>query len=226
MMHDGSVKGEIGIEDLLVWAFQTEKASIHDDNGLDATTLYPEDSIVRSERVSVMGGFIQGTSPGARVLASNTADDAEIVAEAVARLRPLSRAQLVATHAKAGNRPDWKPHACHRWEPVRWIQEEAGEPYASSETVPPWEDVDHLGRERKRQPRKVWCPERRKTVHVPAPRWCRVHEFDAPAVVAAYRRRYVEWAYAVADVRLALLGRLERWSLTRDVPWPEPWKKI
>lgn len=224
-MMQERIKGEIDVEGLLVWAFQREKASIYDDNGLDATALYPEDSIVRAERVNVMGGFIQGTTPGARVIAHDTAADAEIVAEAVARLRPRAVAHLVASHAKAGNRPDWKPHACHRWEPVLWIHEEAGEPYGASETVPPWEYVDHRGQPRKWEPRTEWDAEARKKVRVPMPRWCRAHELDAPSVVAAYRARYAEWAHALSDLRRALMGRLDGWTLARDLPDPMPWRR-
>lgn len=201
----------IGIEELLRWAFQDERATLFDTDALDVTAGYPQDSIERARRAWILGGFVTSTSPGSRVIASNVANDAEIVAEAVMGLRPWMDANLVASYARAGARPDWKPDAEHRWSRAT-----PGQDDERGEMVP----MHERGHWKKH---KITIgPGKRITA--PPPRWCRVRERDAPCVVRAYREQYTRWWLLLERLAIDLEGRLERWTLTETMPPWEPWK--
>ena len=214
------MKKQIDIENLLIWAFQTECASLHDDF-LDVTAGYPEDSTVRCERCNVLGGFITGTGPGARVLASSSASDAVTITDAMAPLDPWVR-RLVASHAKAGTRPEWGKYARHRFDPRDWVTEPSGESYGNSEIVPTYERIDHLGRENWK-PRKERDPSTGKLHAVPAPRWVPVVEKDRPEQVRSLRDRYVAWWRALRNIGEQVRTSLGEWELSPLMPDPSPW---
>lgn len=203
----------IDVENLLIWAFQQEAASLRDD-GLDVTAGYPQDCIVRCEQVSVMGGFITGTSPGARVLAADSHPDAVTTTDTLNRL-PRSTALLCASHAKAGSRPDWQGE--HRFVPKEWRYDESGEDYAMSE-------ICYLPDEFTGWKAWYWCGESRKSVRTPKPRWCPVVEMDSEKVIAKRRRTYLEWWEGLDFVRQNI-GPLADWRLSDIMPEQFPWAR-
>lgn len=189
----------IDIEQLLIWAFMRERAQL---GGESLRTMYPEDSIVRCERVNVLGGFITGGFVG-----SDTAADAETVAMAVGELRPALSA-LVVRMARSGSRPDCRTGAFHRFEPTCWDDGRGSVercPYADNQWW--WEDT---GKGR----RKRWSE------------WVPVRQMDAPESVSMMRRVYVEWWAALVELHDALEGRMCDWHLTAHFPPQYPWDDL
>ncbi|MEL6963420.1 MAG: hypothetical protein AAFO01_11720 [Pseudomonadota bacterium] len=208
----------IDIENLVIWAFQAECASLQDE-GLDITAGYPEDSIVRCHRADVLGGFITGTSPGARVLASPSHPDAVAVTDAMARLEP-GVAKLIASHGKAASRPDWMPDARFRFEPRSWDWDEAsGEPYGLSEICP-------LPENETKWQAWVYCPTSRRTIRAPKPRWTPVVTKDSPSIIRTARRSYLDWWDGLHELGVSLAGCLADWRLYDIMPEREPWLKV
>ena len=204
----------IDIENLVIWAFQSECASLH-DVGLDVTAGYPEDCIIRCERVSVMGGFITGTSPGARVVAGDSHPDAVAVTDAMTKLHPPV-ARLVASHGKAGTRPDWKRYARFRFEPRLWDCDESGEEWGIAEIV-------HLDEADGAWPADYFDKRKGRTVKAPRSRWVPITAKDAPAVVRTARAVYVQWWDGLHALGMALHGSLADWRLSDVMPDREPW---
>lgn len=213
---------ELDIEQLLVWAFSSEKASIRASRYLDATAGYPQDSTIRVERVALMGGWIDGTGPGARWCASDTSEGAERVAAAVVALgQPM--AGVVQHHARTRTRPDWRPYARHRWEPVEWEFDGAtGEEWARAEIVP----EDQLGARRVKRVEREWCPDARKTVAVPVPRWVRITQRDTPQQTERHREAYLDWWLALVDLHSELEGRVPEFTLSAHFPPQCPWNDL
>lgn len=217
MMH-ARVVPSIDIENLLQWAYQTERAG-HDhpiSGGVSAfsgSLGYSQDSTIRCEKVSLAGGFVQGTSPGASHVANDTASDALTVAAHVSELAPITRA-LVVKHARTGTRPDWKPGARHRFEP------EVIDGNGMGET----QDCVHLGFGLTRwKPGRIWDRNRKRSVPRARPRWVRVVEADGPAQVAAYRMDYLRWHSGLRQLRRSLAPALCDLSLADLLPEQEPW---
>ena len=204
----------IDIENLVIWAFQQECASLYDE-GLDATAGYPEDCIVRCERVSVMGGFISGTSPGARTVASQSHPDAVAVTDAMTSLRPPI-ARLVAGHGKAGTRPDWKRFAYFRLEPRAWDCDESGEDWGIAETVPLLEAEGAW-------PARYFDRTKRRTVTAPKSRWVPITAKDTPTSIDTARQVYLEWWDGLHALGISLHGILGAWRLSEVMPDREPW---
>lgn len=92
---------EIGVERLLHWAYSVERV-----RGA------PSWSAEGADMLDV-GGC--GGAAG-----SGCHPDALIVDRVVTMLSPMA-ATLVRDHALTGTRPDWRPHARHRFEALNWI---------------------------------------------------------------------------------------------------------
>lgn len=90
---------ELSVEDLLQWAYATEKVRGTPSYGIGAAA----------------GGV--GCSVGGGGVGSGCHGDALVVDRVVERLSHKA-AQLVRDHAIARTRPDWKPNARHRFEPL------------------------------------------------------------------------------------------------------------
>lgn len=210
------MKKLIDIENLVIWAFQTEQATLH-DACLDVTAGYPQDCIVRCEKVSVLGGFITGTSPGARFMAADSHHDAVTVVDVMARM-VLHDARLVRDHGRAGTRPDWRPDARHRFEPREWIIEDSGERSGASE-ICPLDDRETKWRGR------GYCPDAGKTVRIPRPVWVPVVEHDHPEVLRSARANYIRWWMLLDQLRQDLDGSLSDWRLSEIMPDRDPWTK-
>lgn len=208
------MKKLIDIENLLIWAFQREAASLS-DIGLDVTAGYPQDSIIRCEQVSVMGGFITGTSPGARVLASDSHGDAVAVTDAMRSLDPAT-ARLVAGHAKAGTRPDWKPDAHFRFEPRNWEWDDAsGEEWGRAENCPHQDQPEGW--------RSSWYDRSKGNTVRKVSRWCPVVTKDSPKSISSARAEYTIWWDALHDLGITLYGSLADWNLSEIMPDRAPW---
>jgi hypothetical protein len=208
------MKKLIDIENLLIWAFQNEAANLH-DVGPDATAGYPQDSILRCEQVSLMGGFVKGTAPGARVLASDSHGDAITVTDAMKALEPHV-ARLVAIHAKAGSRPDWKPYADFRLEPRNWEWDEAtGEEWGRAENCPYQDQGEGW-------PAAWYDPARKNTVRKTS-RWVPIITKDSRDVIDTHRQAYLAWWDALHELGTSLHGALADWELSDIMPDREPW---
>ena len=211
------MKKLIDIENLLIWAFQNEAANLF-DVGLDATAGYPRDCILRCEEVSVMGGFITGTSPGARAIASDSHPDAITVTDAMQRLDP-DIAWIVAGHAKAGSRPDWRPDAHFRFEPQHWEWDEgSGEEWGRSENCP------YQGHD-EGWPNAWYDPIRKNTVRRTS-RWCPVVTKDSPGAIARARSEYMNWVGTLSYLREQLHRSLADWELSEYLPGENPWSVV
>ncbi|MEM7365954.1 MAG: hypothetical protein AAF525_18200 [Pseudomonadota bacterium] len=207
------MKQQIDIENLVIWAFQREAASLRDD-GLDITARSPRDSTVRCEEVGKLGGFVTGTAPGARVMAEDSHPDAVAVTDAMSKLDP-DVARLVAQHAKAGTRPDWRPHAHFRLEPRSWDWDDgSGEEWGVSEVVPLHERDTWEATYRSRKGR---------VAKAPTSRWVPIIAKDTPDAVRGNRNRYVTWWEGLHTLGLALHGSLGEWDLSDIMPDREPW---
>lgn len=162
-----------------------------------------------------MGGFVKGTAPGARVLASDSHPDAVTVTDAMKRLDPHV-ARLVASHAKAGSRPDWRPHADFRLEPRNWEWDESGEEWGVSEVCP-------LDQSQTGWTEWAYDPSKGRSIRVPKPKWVPIIAKDDAKVIATFREVYVVWWDALHDLGIALHGGLADWELSDIVPDREPW---
>lgn len=205
--HSAKLRQEIGIQALLEWAFAVEHAQVDfEDPGTLALGYHPIGNAARMADRGALGCRIDG---GGRSL---PADDADLVAAAVARL-PLNlggrtMAITVAEYARTQQTPDAMISVVPRCVPVSTRQNQTGT-WAQTEHV--CYVTDRSGRKARRFDSRV-CP----VTYTP----------DA-ATIGRARRKYLAWWAAVFELRSMLIshGNLSRWTLTKAMPPHSPWKK-
>lgn len=206
----------MSIQRALEWAFGTEHARLEfDEMGETSGNLRGGvDGIWIMMQRGQLGCQIDGGG------FSYPADDAEIIASAVAGLPEgwggRRMAVLIAEHARAGITPDWMRDARPRYLPVETRTNRHG-------TFAATEDARHLGVE-------GWPPQEhrgRKGRVVRRPvLYCPVYVTPTAREIAAARRRYLDWWGALlwigAELRgLGILGRIE---ITDAMPPMTPWR--
>lgn len=205
-----SGRREIGIEDLLHWAFAKEWARL--------------EFVAADEAFEMLGyGYVSSTAAiirheqlGCRVDGGGRSlphPDADVVASAVATL-PEARggrrmAVVIAEHARAGTRPDAMPGAVPRCVPVEWTRRgRGGREQGKAEIVG---RITYLKGGRLRS-----CDVRAVPV---------TYRPTADQIAAA-RRHYLDWWGALRELRASFqaYGGLSAWGLTNKMPPMEPWK--
>ncbi|MEL5878936.1 hypothetical protein [Cereibacter sphaeroides] len=198
---------EMSIERALVWAFQTECASVD----------FAEEAAPDSYRRAISSAWLvaQRGAIGCRIDGgghSLPADDAEMIASAVAALPPehggRGMAVKIAALARAGLRPDWMPGARPRCVPRDWRRSKHGM-FARIEVVDEIVTV-HRGR---RVVRPVEA--------------CPVTYAPSHAQIAAARREWLTWWGALLHLghELRTLDILSTVQLTADMPPMSPWRE-
>lgn len=180
---------EIGVEALVAWAYADQRAD------LASGVLLPGWGGGGVYAMGQLGCVVQGGGGGPVRLH----EDAEAVDDAV---RALDRdsAVLVAMHGRVRSRPDWRPGARWRMEPVEWHLEPGAVPGV-------WLRVPVVSRAAKGQAE-----------------WVSVREADRPAEIERLRGLWTDWVSGLAQVRLALLDRqLRAHRLTDELPAQWPW---
>jgi hypothetical protein len=205
----GTGKREIGIRELLEWAFQREFASLDFDEVARETGARPG---VGMEWIMMERGRL-----GCRVDGGGRSEphhDADMVAGALAVLPEVyggrRMAVQIAELARSGMCPDWMAGARPRCEPVGWKRSKYGD-YAKTEPCRAfgmlW-PADELGV----KANGAWCP---------------VMYLDTARDVAAARRRYLGWYGALMALRSTFQagGHLTSFVVTDSMPVQQPWKK-
>lgn len=200
-------KIEIGIWELLQWAFQRELAS------LDFDEVGRETGAHRSFGMEYL--LIERARLGCQVDGGGRSDphpDADVVASALAALPPAYGGRPMAMHiaelARAGRVPDWGAHVRPRCAPVGWKRSKHGV-FAEREY---WTG---LGR---------WPANRLGRDHGYA---CRITFEGTARQVAAMRRNYLGWWGALLELRenLRALNSLTAFCVVEAMPPMKPWEK-
>uniref|UniRef100_A4WTC6 Uncharacterized protein n=1 Tax=Cereibacter sphaeroides (strain ATCC 17025 / ATH 2.4.3) TaxID=349102 RepID=A4WTC6_CERS5 len=202
----GRIKREMSIERALIWAFQAECATVD----------FAEEAAPDSYRRAVSSAWLvaQRGAIGCKIDGgghSLPADDAEIIASAVAALpvehggKPM--AVKIAGLARAGMRPDWMPDAKPRCVPREWRRSKHGV-FARIEVVEEIVTV-HRGR---RVVRPVEA--------------CPVTYSPTSAQIASARREWLTWWGALLHLghELRTLDILDTVQLTSIMPPMVPWR--
>ena len=200
---------EIGIWQLIVWAFRAEFAQLDLDEFAPAGGLSMEAMLMERCRI---GCKIDG---GGR---SSPHPDADLVASALSVLPEgcggIRMALQIVELARAGILPDWRVDVAIV--PVNYQQNQHGLFSATA-------DAKDLGK-------AGWpATERRKRrggVSLDPVLYCPVTIVGTAAVVAAKRRGYLQFWSALLELRTTFqLGRdLSAWKVTDAMPPMEPWK--
>lgn len=199
----------MSVQRMLEWAFRDECASLElperdapEDRG---TGFGMEYVLLQRAR---LGGSID-CSAGAK---SDPHEDAEAVAAITSNLPDIVGGRRMAIRvseiARAGTTPDWMPGATPRYEAKEWHQNTHGR----------WAGTESLGEYREVVRGK------RKTTDI---RWCPVVLRPDPAVIARVRADYVDWWFALSEIRrnIAASGMLRQHSITNVMPPMAPWEK-
>ena len=101
--------------------------------------------------------------------------------------------RILVEFGRGAMRPDWKPGARPRCQPVL---DGGGYPTVVREY------------DRNRNPRLEWCP---------------IEYLDDVEVIAAARRRYLDWWHALVSLRRLVGPRLARWQATGPAAPRRPW---
>jgi hypothetical protein len=194
-------KRDMSIRAALEWAFGTELARLDFE---DVDTSVGTSTIYRLMQQGQLGCKIDG---GGR---SRAADDAEIIANAVAALPVAlggrSMAMSLADWARAGASPDWMPDAAPRCVPVAWRNTKHGY-YARTELLRV-ETVIYRGR--KVEHDVLVCP---------------ITFSPSAQQIGMARRRYLEWYASLLHLRYELASeQLRHIRLTDHLPVLSPWR--
>jgi|TARA_B000000460_G_scaffold198910_1_gene145450 hypothetical protein len=202
-------KRKLGVQQVLEWAFRTEKAQLELPEPPD-----PERSECLGfglEYVLMQRAALGCRIDGGRYKPDSSAhEDAEVVAACVAGLPSsvggLRMAIRIAELARAGMTPDWMPGALPRCVPVETKRNQHGE---RSITIP-------VGKTRVLS-RGKW-----RTVELRA---CPVTFSPHPDQIAAAHRHYEHWWLALRWVRDGLIagGILRSIEVTHAMPKRQPW---
>lgn len=196
---------EVGIWDLLQWAFAIEGA------GLDF------DEVGVRRNVGIEWILIEQARLGCRPDGGGRSDphpDADIVASALTVLPDafggVGMAISIAEGARLGQVPDWRPSPSPRCEPVSWKHTKHGT-FAE---------------------RRLWTgPGRIYTTGAQQRKgfgfYCPVFFRDTAAEIGRARRAYLQWWSALSEVRHCLrIGQsLSAFRLSDAMPDMQPWKK-
>lgn len=197
---------EMSIERALRWAFSEEFAQVEFDEL--GETAHGNRRGVDGIAVMIERGAIGCSIDGGGK--SEPAWDAQVIASAVAnlpfRFGGKGMAVQVASHARAGSRPDWIRDDRTRCVPRDWRMTKHG-PFAKTELV---------GAE-------ITVYRGRKTIHdIYA---CPVRFTPTAQQVASARRAYRDWYLALLALAVQLrgLGILSQVRITQDLPPRTPW---
>ena len=202
------VKRALGVQAILEWAFQVEKAQLElpqrRDVDEEAYGFGMEYVLMQRAR---LGCKVDG---GGHKSQSYTHEDAEIVAATLAgmpdSLGGIRMAISVAELARAGMTPNWMPGAAPRCVPVDMKRNRHGDRAVSVV----------VGTE------KILVRGKFRTVEVRA---CPVTFSPAPQQIEAARRGYEDWWQALDWVRDGLVAGRMLWELevTAVMPKVRPW---
>lgn len=204
------MKRDISIEDLLIWTYRDQWAwggfasDYREPSGVSADGCAMVEWIAQLGCMPDRGPSMWGLTSPDRVT------DAGMVATAVRLLCKGATFDLVTHHARIGGRPDWKPTARHRLEPLGFVtlqkakpawRATAGETVAQTEN---WYDPD----DRREYP----C--------------CPLIEMDTPDITEYHRAMYAEWWRALDLLRSILVPAtgLTRYRITPAMPPEHPWR--
>lgn len=203
----GGVRRQIGIVDLLHWAFGRERARLEFDSGAEA---------LGYGYVSSTAAIIQHEQLGCRIDGGGSSPchpDADTVAAAVACLpEGCGGARMgiwIAELARAGQVPDAMVDARVVCQPVDWQCNRHG-----------WRGRSELVGH-------VTVPGRGGRMVTQEVRQCRVTYSPTVDKIAAARRAYLGWWGALLELRetFRLYGGLTAWEVTEAMPPRTPWKK-
>jgi len=202
-------KRDVGVLQLIEWAFQREHASLEFDEIAREAGARPG--------VDTVWHLMESKSLGCRVDGGGRSDphhDADIVASALAVLPEVyggrRMALQIAELARAGLSPDWISDVQPSCEPVEWKRCKHGR-YGHQEACRSigqrW-PADQLGVKSNGN----WCP---------------VTYTNTARDVAAARRRYLAWFGALLELRhvFQISCHLTSFVVTSSMPDRNPWKK-
>lgn len=206
-------KREIGVWEILCWAFQQECVSLDlDEQRTGLQSKVGVDPIFRMVEIARLGCRVQGGG------VSQSHHDAEIVAGTLAVLPDNCGGSRMATWiadlARSGRQPDWQSAPSivpvetrtNRWG-VRAVTADAQD--LGSEGWP------HQPRRNKKQ-RIVYDP----VLYSP----CLIR--PSPSQVARFRREYLAWYGALLEIRIALqTTHLTSHVVSKRMPPRAPWAK-
>jgi hypothetical protein len=201
---------ELSIEKALAWAFGVEYASLDFDDLAQADARPGTSTIWRLMQQGQLGCKIDG---GGR---SRAADDAEVIANAVADLpvalggRPM--AVEIASLSRAGLAPNWLPERAAVCKPRAWKQPNQFGTLAKTARVK-WELAsDATGTARSKQFIDVLA--------------CPVCFYPTAQQVAVSHRRYLDWYGCLLHLRAELRSQclLTTIVLTDAMPPLKPWR--
>ena len=201
-------KREVGVLQLIEWAFQREHARVEFDEVARETGPRPG--------VDTVWHLMEGKRLGCRVDGGGRSDphhDADIVASALAVLPEVyggrRMALQIAELARAGQRPDWMGDARPRCEPIEWSNSKHGR---------------FAYREQCRDIGSRWPADQvtgRDDGFV-----CPVTYTNTARDVAAARRRYLAWHGALLELRHVFkISHLTSFVVTNCMPPLNPWKR-
>lgn len=204
-------KRALGVQQVLEWAFRTEKARLELPEPLDPER---DDGLgFGLEYVLMQRAALGCRIDGGRYKPDSSAhEDAEVIAACVAGLPTLlggtRMAIRIAELTRAGMTPDWMPGAVPRCVPVEMKRNQHGE---RSITIP-------VGTTRVLS-RGKW-----RTVELRA---CPVTWSPHPDQIAAAHRHYEHWWLALDWVRQGLRdgGMLRSIDVTDAMPKRQPWAR-
>lgn len=198
----------MSVQRMLEWAFRDECASLElperdapEDRGYGFGMEYV---LIQRAR---LGGAVDGGGGG-----SDPHEDAEAVAAITSNLTDilggLHMAIRVAETARAGVTPDWMPGAVPAYEAREWHRNQNGR-WAATERVGEFREV---------------VRGKRKTTEI---RICPVVLRPDPAVIARARQGYVDWWFALSEIRrnIAGSGMLRQHTITNVMPPMAPWER-
>lgn len=196
---------ELSIEKALAWAFGVEYASLDFDDLVQADARPGTSTIWRLMQQGQLGCKIDG---GGR---SRAADDAEVIANAVADL-PIAlgghaMAVEIASLSRAGLAPNWLANDAMRCVAVEWRNCKHG--VFAKTAVVGQVVVNHQGR---RVPHDVVC--------------CPVTYAPTAQQIAVSQRRYLDWYACLLHLRAELRSQclLTTIMLSDAMPPLKPWQ--
>ncbi|WP_136057726.1 hypothetical protein [Candidatus Halocynthiibacter alkanivorans] len=196
----GAIKAQVSIQQLLIWAFQSERASIDFGDDLDeAPPAYGVEYVIHQQ--GLLGCKVDG---GGR---SSSHPDADLVADALAVLPDVRggrrMALLIAELARAGRTPDVMADAVPYVAPREMAHNQFGQ-YAVTESG----TFTAGGKAHNVR----YCPIR--------------YPVTAPMIGRA-RRAYLEWWGALLELRHTFhaYSNLSAFEVSNEMPRQRPWQK-
>lgn len=202
-------KLEVGVLDLIEWAFQREKV------GLDFNEIERETGARPGFGIEYL--MILQAQLGCRVEGGGSSPrhpDADMVAAALACLPEFyggrRMAIRIAELARVGERPDWRLDGLASCTPIAWRGSKHGQ-FAVTEAC------TDLG---------VRWPASQLTERLKG-QWCRVSYSNLSGEAAARRRRYTAWWGALLELRqnLQMCCSLTSFTVSNAMPERAPWKR-